>query len=378
MERENSLCSILERYSSIRPGARNKVTKRIFLILFGGVVALSCGGGKRDGAPARPVGEAVSLRAPLGLPPVAAPEGNPPTEAAIALGRRLFYETKLSSDETISCANCHRPEAYFTDGLTVAKGVGGQLGPRNTPSAVNAAYSAAQFWDGRAATLEEQAAGPIENPKEMNLPHEVCVARLEADAGYREAFAKVFGPGPVTMDKVGKAIASFERTLLSGNSPFDRYRYGGEKAAMSPSAIRGMAIFTDKGRGNCATCHTIGETYALFSDGGFHNLGTGMDSNGELKDLGRFEQTRAEADRGAFRTPSLRNVAKTAPYMHDGSLQTLKDVIDFYIGGGSSNPQLDREIRPFALSAQDRDDLLAFLEALTGKEPVNAGPPGKQ
>jgi cytochrome c peroxidase len=255
--------------------------------------------------------------------------------------------------------------------------VGGQLGPRNTPTAVNAAYSGAQFWDGRAASLEEQAGGPIANPKEMNLPHDVCVARLEADAGYREAFAKVYGAGPVTMEKVVKAIASFERTLLSGNSPFDRYRYGGEKTAMSPAAIRGMAVFTDKARGNCVACHTIGETFALFTDGRFHNLGTGMDSNGELKDLGRFEQTRAEADRGAFRTPSLRNVAKTAPYMHDGSLKTLKDVIDFYIGGGSSNPQLDRELRPLALSARDRDDLLAFLDSLTGEEPVNAGPPGK-
>ena len=353
------------------------MTKRIFLILLAGVVAVSCGKAVRDEGPARPLGEAVALRAPLGLPPAPIPEGNPPTEAAIALGRRLFYEPKLSSDETVSCASCHRPEAWFADGLAVARGVGGQLGPRNTPSAVNAAYNGVQFWDGRAESLEAQAGGPIANPKEMNLPHEACVARLEADPGYREAFAKVYGPGPVTMTKIVQAIASFERTLLSGNSPFDRYRYGGEKTALSPSAIRGLSIFTDKARGNCSTCHTIGESYALFTDGRFHNLGTGMDANGELRDLGRFEQTRAEADRGAFRTPSLRNVARTAPYMHDGRLKTLKDVIDFYIGGGSSNPQLDPEIRPLTLSAQDREDLLAFLESLTGEAPANAGPPGK-
>ncbi|MFN0085053.1 MAG: cytochrome-c peroxidase [Blastocatellia bacterium] len=351
--------------------------KRIGFILFVGVIAVSCGTRAREEAPARPVGEAVSIPAPPGLPPAPIPEGNPPTAEAIALGRRLFYEQRLSSDETLSCAGCHRPDAFFADGLAVAKGVAGQLGPRNTPTVLNAAYSAAQFWDGRAASLEKQAGDPIANPKEMNLPHEVCLSRLEADEGYREDFARVFGPGPVTMEKVGKAIASFERTLLSGNSPFDRYRYGGEKTAMSAAAIRGLGIFTDRGRGNCAACHIVGGTFALFTDGRFHNLGAGMDSNGELKDLGRFEQTRAEADRGAFRTPSLRNVARTAPYMHDGSLKTLKDVIDFYIGGGSSNPQLDPEIRPLALSARDRDDLLAFLESLTGEAPANAGPPGR-
>ena len=170
------------------------------------------------------------------------------------------------------------------------------------------------------------------------------------------------------MGKIEKAIAGFEQTLLSGNSPFDRYRYGGERAAISAAAIQGLAVFTDKGRGNCTACHIIGQKFALLTDGGFHNLGAGMNASGELTDLGRYEQTRAEADRGAFRTPNLRNAAKTAPYMHDGSLKTLKDVVDFYVGGGNSNPQLDREIKPLKLSAQDRNDLVAFLESLTGLE----------
>ncbi len=219
---------------------------------------------------------------------------------------------------------------------------------------------------------------PIANPIEMDLPHELCVTKLSAIQSYQDEFAKVFGPGRITMDKIEKAIATFERTLLSGNSAFDRYQFGGDKTAMSVAAIRGLAIFSDKNRGNCTVCHTINEKFALFTDDKFHNLGVGMNASGELTDLGRFEQTKIEADRGAFRTPSLRNVAKTAPYMHDGSLKTLREVIDFYIGGGNSNPQLDKDMKPIKLSAQERDDLIAFLEALTGELPPNAEAPGKE
>jgi cytochrome c peroxidase len=354
--------------------------KRGFFILLAALLALSCGGQKNSemtGAAARPVGPPAEIAAPLGLPPAPIPADNRPTAASIALGRKLFYEAKLSGDDTLSCASCHRPDLYFADGQPVALGVNRQLGARNTPTVLNAAYNVAQFWDGRAASLEQQVGGPIADPKEMNLPHDVCVAKLNADQSYRDEFAKVFGPGAITMDKVEKAIAGFERTLLSGNSPFDRYRYGGNKTGLSAAAVRGLAVFTDKDRGNCATCHTIGEKFALFTDGRFHNLGAGMNSSGELTDLGRYVRTGSEADRGAFRTPSLRNVAKTAPYMHDGSLKTLKEVVDFYVGGGNSNPQLDREIKPLKLSARDRDDLVAFLEALTGEVPANAGPPDK-
>jgi cytochrome c peroxidase len=357
------------------------VQKRIFLILLVTVIALSCGIRKTlemTGAAARPLGTPVEIKPPLGLPTPPIPNDNRPTADSIALGRKLFYDVRLSRDSTVSCASCHSPELHFSDGQPLAKGVGGQLGARNSPTVLNAAYSTFQFWDGRAASLEKQAGGPIADPKEMNLPHDVCVAKLNSDQEYRDQFAKVFGSGQITMDKVEKAVASFERTLLSGNSPFDRYQYGGDRTALSAEAIRGLAIFTDKNRGNCATCHTIGEKYALFTDGKFHNLGAGMNSSGELTDLGRYVQTGLEADRGSFRTPSLRNVAKTAPYMHDGSLRTLKDVVDFYVGGGNSNPQMDPEIKPLKLSAQDRSDLVIFLEALTGERPAHSGPPAKE
>ena len=303
------------------------------------------------------------------------PADNPPTAETIALGRRLFYDVKLSADDTLSCASCHNPALDFTDGRRVAQGVHGQLGARNTPTILDAAYNLTQFWDGRAPSLEEQSGAPISNPLEMAQTHDACVVKLNRDAAYRNDFAAAFGPGPVTMRKAEMAVASFERTLISGNSPFDRYQFGGDKTALSPAAIRGLAIFTDKERGNCATCHTIEKDYALFTDGKFHNLGAGMNADGELTDLGRYNQTKVETDRGAFRTPTLRNIAKTGPYMHDGSKKTLDEVVDFYKGGGNSNPHLDKEIKELKLSRQDRADLVAFLESLTCESPANSGPP---
>lgn len=352
------------------------VSKRIALVMFAALLALSCD--KLESAPstisdspAHPVGTSVLINAPLGLPPIPN-SADPPTAESVSLGRKLFHEVKLSSDNSLSCASCHKPDLFFADGQPTATGVNGQVGSRNTPTALNAVYNVAQFWDGRSPSLEDQAGGPIANPKEMNLPHQLCVAKLNSDPAYVAEFARVFGAGPITMNKIQKAVADFERTLLSGNSPFDRYQFGGDKSALSPAAIRGLAIFTDRRRGNCSTCHIIAERFALFTDGLFHNLGAGMDSNGELLDPGRFVQTKVEADRGVFRTPSLRNVARTAPYMHDGSLKTLKDVVDFYVGGGSSNPQLDAEIKPLVLTGQERADLVAFLESLTGEVPAKS------
>jgi cytochrome c peroxidase len=188
-------------------------------------------------------------------------------------------------------------------------------------------------------------------------------------------FEGAFGPGAITMAKLEKAIASFERTLLSGNSPFDRYFFGGDLKAMSPEAIRGLEIFNNTKKGNCSVCHKIGEQNAPFTDGKFHNIGVGVDANGELTDLGRYDQTKDEHDKGAFKTPTLRNVAQTGPYMHDGKQKTLKEVVDFYVGGGTSNPQLDKEIKELKLSGQERADLVAFMEALTGETPPNSGPP---
>jgi cytochrome c peroxidase len=323
----------------------------------------------------KPIGKVVEIKAPLGLPPVPIPADNPPTAQTIALGRKLFYDPRLSKDNTVSCASCHNPNFAFTDRLPIARGIGRLLGVRNTPTLLNAAYSPIQFWDGRAASLEAQSAFPIANPVEMNQPHEVSVSKIDRDPAYRADFALAFGPGHVTLGQIQKSLASFERTLLSGNSPFDRYEYGGDKQALTPDAIRGLAIFEDPKRGNCEVCHTIHAQYALFTDGKFHNTGAGVNGAGDFTDLGRFGQTKLQADKGEFKTPTLRNVALTPPYMHDGSLTTLHDVVDFYAGGGNSNPELDNQIKPLNLSAQDRSDLVKFLESLTGDMPKNAGPP---
>jgi cytochrome c peroxidase len=339
------------------------------------VAALALGAVSCKSPDVRPAGSVVRIETPLGLPEVPIPADNPPTKETIALGRRLFFDNALSRDKNISCASCHHPATGFADRRTVSEGVGGAKGTRNAPTVLNAAFLPVQFWDGRASTLEHQAEGPISNQVEMAHPQPELLDRLNGDAEYVSLFSSAFGRGPITMDHVCKAIASFERTLVSANSPFDRYQYGGEKSAMSEAAIRGFALFKDPTRGNCVTCHTIEEKFALFTDGKFHNLGAGMDENGELRDLGRFEQTKNEADKGAFRTPSLRNVGKTAPYMHDGSLKTLREVVDFYVGGDNWNPHLDKEIHPIHLNRQAREDLIAFLEALTGEMPADVGPP---
>jgi cytochrome c peroxidase len=342
--------------------------------------AVACSVDRQYGAsltagPEKPIGAVVEIRAPLGLPPVPIPPDNPETAETIALGRKLFYDKRLSRDHTVACASCHNPLIGFTDGRRNSLGVGGRTGTRNAPTVVNAAYMPLQFWDGRAASLEEQAAGPISNPVEMDQGHDIWVSNLDADPSYRAAFQKAFGPGPATLGRVEKAIASFERTLVSGNSPFDRYQYGGDKHALSPAAIRGLSVFLDPRRGNCAACHTISGNYALFTDGKFHDTGAGVDGEGQLTDLGRFLQTKQESDKGAFKTPTLRNVALSAPYMHDGSLKTLKDVVDFYAGGGNSNPNLDKEMKSIKLTGPERADLVEFLKSLTGELPPDAGPP---
>jgi cytochrome c peroxidase len=333
-----------------------------------------CVGCKTSGSD-KPVGAVIAIKPPLGLPAVPVPANNPPTAETIALGRKLFYDTRLSKDNSLSCASCHSATLGFTDGRQFPKGVGGMTGVRNAPTLLNAAYSPSQFWDGRVASLEEQSADPMANPLEMNQTHEVSVSKIGSDPTYKAEFAQAFGPGKVTLVKLQKSLASFERTLLSGNSPFDQYEFGGDKSALTPAQIRGLAIFQDPQRGNCAACHTMNDKYALFTDGKFHNTGAGINGAGEFTDLGRFNPTKLEADRGAFKTPTLRNVALSAPYMHDGSLKTLNDVVDFYVGGGNSNPDLDKEMKAIHLTAQDRADLVKFLQSLTGEMPPNAGPP---
>jgi cytochrome c peroxidase len=324
------------------------------------------------------IGTVLDLKPPIGLPFVPVPYNNPVTAEKAVLGRRLFYDKRLSFNNSVSCASCHSPLLGFTDGRARSVGAGGKTGVRNAPSILNAGYNKLLFWDGRAASLEDQVGVPMENPVEMNQPHAVSVSKISKDPLYEQQFATAFGPGPVTLGKIEKALASFERTLLSGNSPFDRYEYGGDKAALSPAAVRGLKIFKDPRRGNCATCHTIGKDYALFTDGKFHNTGLGVDGEGEITDLGRYDQTKVDGDKGAFKTPSLRNVAESAPYMHDGSLKTLNDVMDFYAGGGNSNPYLDKNIRDLDLTERDRADLVEFLKSLSGPLPENAGPPEGQ
>jgi cytochrome c peroxidase len=326
----------------------------------------------------KPIGNTVQIKVPLGLPPLPIPADNPPTAETIALGRKLFYDKKLSKDNSLACASCHSPQKYFTDALPVSRGVGGISGLRNAPTIMNAAYLPFQFWDGRAISLEQQAASPISDPIEMNQTHDVSVSKLNAELTYIPMFLRTFGPGGITIGRVENALASFERTVLSGDSPFDRYQFGGDKTALTPEQIRGLAIFVDPKRGNCAACHTVDQKYALFTDGKFHNIGEGVGGDdGQFTDIGRYHQTKVATDKGAFKTPTLRNVAETAPYMHDGSLKTLKEVVDFYAGGGNSNPYLDKEIRVIQLSGQDRSDLVAFLQSLTGDMPPNVGPPGK-
>jgi cytochrome c peroxidase len=323
-----------------------------------------------------PVGQVVEIKAPLGLPPVPIPADNPPTAETIELGRRLYYDPILSKDNTVSCASCHQPDFGFADPRQFSVGVNGGTGDRQAPSVWNAAYYTTQFWDGRAATLEDQAVGPMANPIEMAHTIEDIEKILAADAAYVAMFERAFGPGPITGQNAAKAIASFERTVLTGNSPFDRYMYGGDETALSEQAKLGLEVFRNKDKGNCAVCHTIEEDHALFSDSKFHNLGVGAATDGTFKDTGRFKVTNVEAETGAFKTPTLRNIAQSAPYMHDGSLRTLKDVVDFYIGAGNSNPHRDPELKELDhLTREERDALVAFMEALTGEVPPHVGPP---
>ncbi|HVN79189.1 MAG TPA: cytochrome c peroxidase, partial [Terriglobia bacterium] len=259
------------------------------------------------------------LHYPLGLDPDAAviPADNPLTEEKIKLGKRLFFDKNLSIDKTISCATCHIPEKGFAEDEQFSTGVGGKKGNHNAPTVINRLFSTRQFWDGRAASLEEQAVGPVHNPVEMAMPDpKVVEERLKGDPIYADQFKTAFPPdGAITEDHIAKAIASFERTVLSGNSPYDRF-IAGDKNAMSESAQRGYAIFKDEKKGNCVTCHVNFN----FTDENYNNLGVGMKSRNP--DLGHYAVSKLEGHKGAFKTPTLRNVVDTAPYLHDGSEKT--------------------------------------------------------
>ena len=313
-------------------------------------------------------------------------EANPLTRAKIELGRQLYFDTRLSADSTISCASCHDPATGYTAHTKTGVGIRGQLGGRNSPVSFNRILSGLQFWDGRADSLEAQAVGPIANPIEMGFTHEGVVQRLSGNPVYKKQFDVIFGE--LTIDRIGQAIAAFERVIVTSPSPYDFHeqflpfatldeediaddeqlaaKYKAAKAAvdahpMDDSARRGRDLFF--GKANCTACH-VG---ANLSDEKYHNLGIGMEA--AEPDLGRFVITKNDADRGAFKTPTVRNAELTAPYMHDGSVATLEEVVEWYDKGGHANPQLSDKIKPLNLTAGEKADLVAFMKACTSATP---------
>lgn len=347
---------------------------------------------------------------PLGLPQVPIPADNLQTPEKIALGDKLFNDARFSSTGEVSCATCHAADKAFTDSpLRVSEGIKKLTGTRNAPTVVNAAYFTSQFWDGRSPDLEDQALKPFTNPVEMGLEnHEPILNIVRSDKDYVKAFKKVFGKTGevITMKEVTQAIASFERTQVAGNSPFDRWFYGGEENAMTTAQKRGYEVFINAGR--CVSCHVIEQTQALFTDNRFHNIGVGINdiqkevpelvnkfleaeysatevdvkvlSDKRTSELGRFTVTKDLDDIGSFKTPTLRNTAVTAPYMHDGSIDLLKDAVKHYNNGGATNKGdpvndfLSGGVRPLNLTDEQIADLVAFLEALTSPEFVNINP----
>lgn len=303
----------------------------------------------------------LSIEVPLGLDRgLLAPPENPLTEEKIALGRRLFLEKRLSADNSLACADCHRPERGFSDGKPLAIGVKKQTGNRNTPTIVNRAYGRSFFWDGRIATLEEQVLQPIQNPKEMGADLTAAIEKLRTDSVYSALFQAVFGEPP-NVRSLSYALASYVRTLLSGNSAYDRFE-DGDKTALTAIQQEGLRLF--RGKARCSTCHSGSN----LSDEDFHN--TGVSWNREPRDFGRAAVTGNHQDQGKFKTPTLRDIELTAPYMHDGSFKTLEEVIDFYDRGGGANPNLDADVRPLRLTVSEKKSLRAFLHALTGEPPA--------
>lgn len=337
-----------------------------------GVMAAACAPG-----PTRAEREADNPIAPIAPPPYGmeaffADAASRPRPERVRLGRWLFFDPRLSADATISCASCHRPEHGFSEPLPVAIGIGGQRGRRKTPSLVNLAARTvlvpesdpgpAFFWDGRATSLEAQVLVPIADAAEMGLPHSEMLARLSAIQGYRPYVREAFGSDDFTRERVAAALSDYVRTRMSGNSPYDQWAYGRNGRAISPRAQLGSDIFFFKG--GCAVCHAGFN----FSDGLFHNLGVGWNpANQSFLDEGRAVVTRNPRDRGKFKTPGLREVAKRPPYMHDGSLATLEDVVEFYNRGGTANPLKSMRIRPIGLTAEEVGAVVEFLRSLNGE-----------
>jgi len=349
--------------------------------------------------------QAPGTSPPLGLPPIPIPQDNPQTAEKIALGDKLFHDKRFSSTGEVSCSTCHEVDKAFTDSpLKVSEGIKKLTGTRNAPTIINAAYAKTMFWDGRSPSLEDQALHPFVNPVEMALEnHEPILEIVRLDPDYVKAFEVVFGKtgSAITMKEVTQAIAAFERTQVTGNSPFDRWYFSGDDKALNASQQRGFEVFVNQGR--CVSCHVVEQTQALFTDNRFHNIGVGINdiqdqvpalaqeflkaeatasevdvkvlTDKRTSELGRFAVTRGFDDLGAIKTPTLRNVALTAPYMHDGSLETLRDVVVHYNNGGVTedgdpvNDFLSGGIRPLDLDDEQIDDLVAILDnSLTAVE----------
>lgn len=356
---------MIMRYPARPPGIR---AVRVGVLCLATMLFVACGAPTRQtGTMPAPGPGAFFSALPLGIrSTLPVPFDNPITPDRTELGRRLFFEKRLSRDGSVACASCHVPARAFTDGRPVAVGVGGRVGRRNAPTLLNRAYAAPLFWDGRARSLEEQALVPMESPVELGSSHDDIVSRLSTIAAYRRLFRQAFGSDEITIERAAAALASFQRTLVSGGSAFDRFVVLGDSAALAPEARRGFELF--RGEAACVVCHDG----LLFSDQRFHNTGVAW-RNGAFADSGRAAVTGRSEDLGAFRTPTLRDVALTAPYMHDGSLAALEDVIAFYVRGGTANPRLDPAMQPLDLNAADQRALVAFLRALTGAEAGRGG-----
>ncbi|HXD33639.1 MAG TPA: cytochrome c peroxidase [Pyrinomonadaceae bacterium] len=315
------------------------------------------------------------------------PKDNPLTSAKIELGKKLFFDPRLSADGTVSCSSCHDPNRGFADGRRLAIGVGGRFGSRNTPTVLNAMFSSTLFWDGRVDSLEAQALEPLVNPDEMgNATHADVVSRVATLDDYNLQFNRVFGRN-VNIDAISKAIAAYERTLVSANSPYDRFLTG-DRNALNEGAQRGLTLF--RGKARCSVCHSLNASFPFFTDGNYRNTGvagnfanfdalirsaTGTTpdaralTNHDAKSaLGRFAVTGNAIDIGSFRTPMLRNIELTAPYFHDGSAATLADVVRYYARGGNENASRDWELQSVNLTESEQLDLIDFLKSLTSDD----------
>jgi cytochrome c peroxidase len=324
------------------------IASKLFIAMIAGTVL--------PASSATPVRTEDPFRTP---PPLIVPADNQMTPARIALGKTLFFDPRLSGSKWISCATCHNPALGWSDGLSTAMGNGMVKLRRASPTLINAAYASIFMWDGRKATLEEQALGPFQSKDEMDMDMSVMLDRISAISGYRDMFRSAYPGERISPELVAKALASFERTIVSKNTPFDRWRQG-ETAAVSPSAKRGFELFRTTAK--CSACH---QGYN-FSDDGFHNIGLKTPA-GMAVDEGRYGQRKVKSMVGAFKTPTLREVALTAPYMHNGVYLTLEEVVEHYDRGGDTKENLDPNMTPLQLTARDKADLVEFMKSLTSR-----------